>query len=72
VRKVDNLPTSCAVVTKSGNLNFPEPSGPLRPCKETGLPLPLHSELRVSSVRALSNTSAYCIGNKIEQKYSCG
>jgi len=26
----DNLPTSCAVVTKSGNLNFLEPSGPLR------------------------------------------
>ena len=25
----DNLPPSCAVVMKSGNLNFLEPSGPL-------------------------------------------
>jgi len=27
VRKADNLTTSCAVVMKSGNLNFLEPSG---------------------------------------------
>jgi len=27
VRKADNLPPSCAVVTKSGNLNFLEPLG---------------------------------------------
>jgi len=27
VHKADNVPTSCAVVTKSGDLNFPEPSG---------------------------------------------
>jgi len=31
VRKADNLTTSCAVVTKSGNLNFLEPSGHLGP-----------------------------------------
>jgi len=31
VHKADNLPTSCAV-TKSGNLNFLEPSEPLRAC----------------------------------------
>ena len=30
VLKVDNLPQSCAVVTKSGNLNFLAPSGPVR------------------------------------------
>jgi len=29
VRKADNLPPYCAVVMKSGNLNFLEPSGPL-------------------------------------------
>jgi len=29
VRKADNLPPSCAVVTKSGNLNFLEPYGPV-------------------------------------------
>ena len=29
MRKADNLPPSCAVVTKSGSLNFLEPSGPV-------------------------------------------
>jgi len=38
VRKADNLPPSCAVVTKSGNLNFLEPSGPLQACNGTDLP----------------------------------
>jgi len=28
-KSADNLPPSCAVVTKSRNLNFPEPSGPV-------------------------------------------
>ena len=32
------LPPSCAVVVKTGNLNFLEPSGPLRACNGTGLP----------------------------------
>jgi len=32
--------TTCAVVTKSGNLNFLEPSGPLRVYYGTALPLP--------------------------------
>jgi len=35
VRKGDNLPPSCAVVTKSGNLNFLEPRSPSGPV--TGL-----------------------------------
>jgi len=38
VRKVDNLPPSCAIVTKSGNLNFLEPSGPVQVCNGTALP----------------------------------
>ena len=37
MRKVDNLPPSCAVVTKSGNLKFLEPSGPLLACNGTAL-----------------------------------
>ena len=41
VRKADNLPPSCAVVTKSGNLKFLEPSGPVQACNGTALPLPL-------------------------------
>ena len=38
VHKADNLPPPCAVVTKSGNLKFLEPSGPLWTCKGTALP----------------------------------
>jgi len=39
VRKADNLPPSCAVVTKCGSLNFLEPSGPAQACNGTALPL---------------------------------
>ena len=35
MRNADNLPPSCAVVTKSGNLNFLEPSGPVEACNGT-------------------------------------
>jgi len=37
--KADNLPPFCVVVTKSGNLNFLEPSGPLGVCNGTALAL---------------------------------
>jgi len=40
VRKADNLRPPCAVVTKSGKLNFLEPSGPVQACNGTALPLP--------------------------------
>jgi len=33
--RLTTLPPSCAVVMKSGNLNFLEPSGPLRACNGT-------------------------------------
>ena len=39
--KADSLPPSCAVVVKSGSLNFLEPSGPVEACNGTALPLPL-------------------------------
>ena len=45
------LPPSYAVVMKSGNLNFLEPSGPLQACNGTDLPLflqPIISELFAS------------------------
>ena len=35
MHKADNLPPSCAVVTKSGNLNFLEPSGSVQACNGT-------------------------------------
>jgi hypothetical protein len=37
VLKADNLPPSCAVVTKSGSLNFLEPSGSVQACNGTAL-----------------------------------
>jgi hypothetical protein len=45
VRKADNLLPSCAVVIKSGNLNFLEPSGLLQACNGTDLPLPYYKKL---------------------------
>ena len=33
--RLTNLPPSCAVVMKSGNLNFQDPSGPLQACNGT-------------------------------------
>jgi hypothetical protein len=39
--RLTTLPPSCAVVMKSGNLNFLEPSGPLQACNGTALPLPI-------------------------------
>ena len=51
MRKADNLPPSCAVVTKSVNLNFLEPSGPLRACDGTALPLLLHFNIILTQPR---------------------
>ena len=36
--RLTTLPPSCAVVTKSGNLNFIKPSGPVQTCNRTALP----------------------------------
>jgi len=44
VRKADNLPSSRAFVTKSGNLKFLEPSGSVQACNGTDLPLPLQQK----------------------------
>jgi len=53
---VTTLPPSCAFVTKSGNHNFLEPSGPLQACNGTALPLPLPLTL-LSSIRKQKETS---------------
>jgi hypothetical protein len=39
--RLTTLPPSCAIVMKSGNFNFLEPSGPLQACNGTALPLGL-------------------------------
>ena len=35
--RLTTLPPSCAIVTKSGNLNFLQPSGPVQACNGTAL-----------------------------------
>ena len=45
--RLKTLPPSCVVVTKSGKLNFVEPSGPLQVCDGTALPF-YHSTLERS------------------------
>jgi len=45
VRKAYNLPPPCAFVTKSENLNFLGPSGPLRACNGIALPFLLIEEV---------------------------
>ena len=49
--RLTTLPPSSTVVTKSGNLNFLEPSGPLQVCNGTALPfyLPLSSTVVTKS-----------------------
>jgi len=49
VCKANNLPPSRAAVTKSGNLNFLEHSGPVQACNGTDLPTLVHSSLCVLS-----------------------
>jgi hypothetical protein len=43
--RLTTLPPSCAVVMKSVNLNFLEPSGTLKACNGTALPYPFYSRL---------------------------
>jgi len=45
--RLTNLSPSCAVVMKSGNLNFLEPSGSLQACNGIALLLPLLCKLCV-------------------------
>jgi len=61
VRKADNLPSSCAVVTKSGNLNFLEPSGPLQACNGADLPyLPLlKGIISINIIKIVKSTVPY-------------
>jgi hypothetical protein len=44
--RLTTLPSSWAIVVKSGNLNFLEPSRPFLPCNGTALPLPSVPEER--------------------------
>jgi len=75
MRKADNLPPSCAVVMKSGKLNFLEPSGPLQACNGTDLPFRLPVQLCYMNVNtdllhnafifqlSLRHVSAFAVGH---------
>jgi len=60
VRKADNLPP-CAVVTKSGNPNFLEPSGPLQACNGTALPFSSNSSSSSSSSSSSNRGSSIVV-----------
>ena len=51
---------SCAVVTKSGNLNFLEPSGPGQACNGTALPLSLLYSSNLAKIGVFFNSFAIC------------
>jgi hypothetical protein len=55
--RLTTLPPSCAVVMKSGNLNFLEPSGPLQVCNGTNLPF-FYTVICVMSTVTLVNLSS--------------
>jgi len=50
--RLTTLPPSCAIVMKSGNLNFLELSGPLQACNGTALPLPFTGLICLSAIPA--------------------
>ena len=69
--RLTTLPPSWAIVTKSGNLNFLEPSGPLRACNGTALPLPLLALLMPLFFRNLhdchvGSTVCVCVGGGVK------
>jgi len=62
VCRADNLPPSCAVVTKSGKLNFLEPSGPVQACNGTALPLlQFGKSTRSTEFRFYVNLNTRCL-----------
>ena len=65
--RLTTLPPSCAVVMKSGNLKFLEPSGPLQACNGTDLPVPLQ---RTISVQSKQQTRSGFSKKKVQIRHS--
>ena len=64
--RLTTLPPSCAVVTKSGNLNFLETSGPVQACNRNDLPFSssnLHSVAMYSTLTDNNNIVHFDIKN---------
>jgi len=55
--RLTTLPPSCAVVTKSGNLDFLEPSGPVQACNGTALPFTAINNTDMTTVRTSGLTA---------------
>jgi hypothetical protein len=49
--RLTTLPPSCAIVTKSGNLNFLEPSGQPRACNGTALPFTNYTNNNLQNIQ---------------------
>ena len=64
--RLTTLPPSCAVVMKSGNLNFLEPSGPLQACNGTAL---LFTVLFTSWSRVLQKLTDILLAKKFSAFY---
>ena len=62
MRKADNLPIYCAVVTKSWSLNFLEPSGPVQTCNGTAASYDIHTLRSVAPA-----ATSFSIGPNIVQ-----
>jgi len=61
--RLTTLPPSCAVVMKSGNLNFLEPSGSLQACNGTDLPFPFFQYKEKSVLYSDRKHSQWRLGN---------
>ena len=63
MRKVNNLPLSCAVVMKSGNLNFLELSGTLQACNGTAIPFTITlKDLKQTALSCRPSDCAVLVG----------
>ena len=70
MRKAENLPPSCAVVTKSGSLNFLELSGPLQACNGTDLTFITFKQffLNMGLKKNISKIKRMAVGIAVDQK----
>ena len=63
------LPPSCAIVIKSGNLNFLEPSGPLQVCNGTALLIPVRHRIVTGKIKLMthgeSNHGPFCLKRSV-------
>ena len=70
MRKAYNLPPSCAVVTNSGDLNFLEPSGPLRACNGTALYIYTHITAKKLGHSCSIGSENLCVKETNQSLYS--